>query len=52
MAGHSYVTFGWSWTEVSVLGSQLYGQASMESCVIFVIRIGNKISHNSLADCF
>ena len=24
--------FGWSWTEASVLGSQVFGQASMESC--------------------
>ena len=27
MAGHSYVVVGWSWTEVSVLGSQVFGQA-------------------------
>ena len=24
--------FGWSWTEVSFLGSQVFGQASSESC--------------------
>ena len=32
MAGHSSVTFGWSWPEASVFGSQVFGQASMESC--------------------
>ena len=32
MAGDSSVIIGWSWTEVSVLGSQVFGQASMESC--------------------
>ena len=26
------VMFSWSWTEVSVLGSQVFGQALMESC--------------------
>ena len=32
MAGQSSAMFGWNWTEVSVLGSQVFGQASMESC--------------------
>ena len=32
MAGHSLVMLGWSWTDLSVLGSQLFGQASAESC--------------------
>ena len=32
MAGQSLALFGWSWTEVSVLGSQVFGQASMEGC--------------------
>ena len=32
MAKQSSVMFGRSWTEVSVLGSQVFGQASMESC--------------------
>ena len=32
MAGHSAVMFGWSWTNISVSGSQLFGQASAESC--------------------
>ena len=32
MAGQSSAMFGWSWTEVSVLGSQVFGQALMESC--------------------
>ena len=31
MAGQSSAMFGWSWTEVSVLGSQVSGQALMES---------------------
>ena len=32
MAGHSSGMFVWSWTEGSVLGSQVFGQAFMESC--------------------
>ena len=32
MAEQIYVMFGCSWTEVSVLGSLVFGQASMESC--------------------
>ena len=32
MAGHSSVLFGKSWTEVSVLGNQVVGQDSMDSC--------------------
>ena len=32
MVGQSSAMFGWSWTEVSVLGSQVFGQALMESC--------------------
>ena len=34
MAGHSSAMFGCSWTEVSVLGSQVFGQALMESCEV------------------
>ena len=34
MAEQSSAMFGWSWTEVSVLGSQVFGQARMESCEI------------------
>ena len=34
MAGQSSALFGWSWTEVSVLGSQVFGQALMEICVL------------------
>ena len=33
MAGQSSAMFVWSWTEVSVLGSQVYGRGLMESCV-------------------
>ena len=29
MAGQQSAIFGWGWTEVSVLGSQVFGQASM-----------------------
>ena len=32
MAGHGFVRFGWSWIEASGLGSQVFGQASMEGC--------------------
>ena len=42
MAGQSYAMFGWSWTEVSVLGSQVVGQALMESCDQG-LEIGNEI---------
>ena len=30
VAGNSSVMLGWSWTDLSVLGSQLFGQASAE----------------------
>ena len=33
MAGQSSAMIGWSWTDVSVLGSQVFGQALMDSCV-------------------
>ena len=32
MAGYSLVMLGWTWTDLSILGSQLFGQASAESC--------------------
>ena len=32
MAGQSSAMFGWSWTEASVLGSQVFGRALMVSC--------------------
>ena len=32
MAENRSVMFEWSWAEVSVLGSQGFGQASMEGC--------------------
>ena len=34
MAGQSSAMFGWSWTDVSVLGSQVFGQALMDSCAL------------------
>ena len=37
MAGQSSAMFGWSWTEVGVLGSQVFGQASMESCGLEIV---------------
>ena len=37
MVGLSSTTFGLRWTELSVLGSQEFGQALMESCEIFLI---------------
>ena len=32
MDGQSSTMFGWCWTDVTVLGSQVFGQALMESC--------------------
>ena len=32
MAGQSSAMIGWSWTDVSVLGSQVFRQALMDSC--------------------
>ena len=32
MTGHNSVMFGWSWNEVSVLGSHVFGRATLESC--------------------
>ena len=32
MAGQSSAMIGCSWTDVSVLGSQVFGQALMDSC--------------------
>ena len=32
MAGHGFAMFGWSWIEASILGSQVFGQASVEGC--------------------
>ena len=32
MAGHGFVIFGWNWIEASILGSHVFGQASMEGC--------------------
>ena len=37
MVGHSSVLLGWSWTDLSVLGSQLFEQASAESCAYLTI---------------
>ena len=40
MDGHSPVILGWSWTDLSVLGSQLFGQDSAESCELDMLRTG------------
>ena len=32
MTGHGFAMFGWSWIEGSDLGSQVFGQASIEGC--------------------
>ena len=37
MAGHISVMFGWTWSEVSVLGSQVFGQSSAESCIALAV---------------
>ena len=34
MAGQSSAMFGWRLSDVSVLGSRVFGQALMESCVL------------------
>ena len=39
MAGQSSAMMGWSWTDVSVLGSQVFGQALMDSCVTYIISV-------------
>ena len=38
MAEYSLVVFGWSWTEVGVLGIQAFGKSSVDSCgVLFKV---------------
>ena len=41
MAGHSSVMLGWNKIDLSVLRSQLFGQASAESCALLsvVVRV-------------
>ena len=34
VAGESSVVFAWSWTDVGVLGSQVFGQALKDNCEI------------------
>ena len=52
MAGQSSAMFGWSWTKVSVFGSQLFGQACM--CAVVhksrLFQIPKKTS--KIHDCF
>ena len=37
-AGQSSAVFGGSWTDVSAFGSQVFGQALMDSCVVSILR--------------
>ena len=41
MAGESCFMFFWNWTEASVLSSQVFGQALMESCDIYIMIFKN-----------
>ena len=41
MAGHNSVMFGWGWNEASVLGSQIFGQALVESCEFILLEYYN-----------
>ena len=34
MAGHGSELLGWSWTDLNVFDSHLFGQASAENCVL------------------
>ena len=45
MAGINLVTSEWSWTEVSVLDSKVFGQALAERCdweILANLELGNK----------
>ena len=52
MAGQSFAMIGCSWTEVSVLGSQLFGRALMESSDIIRLLIYQICSLISAPDIF
>ena len=43
--GKSSVLFNYSWCDMSVLGSQVFGQASMESCDLSHVTNANSHSH-------
>ena len=43
MDGQSFAMFGWSWTEASVLGSQVFVQALMESCEVRKRHVSQKL---------
>ena len=43
MAGRSFAIIGWIWTDVSVLGSHVFGQALMDSCGIHSEYLGIKV---------
>ena len=38
MAGYGFVMFGCFWIEASVLGSQVFGQASMGGCEVGLLK--------------
>ena len=48
MAGQSSSMFGWNWTEESVLGSQVFRQALMESCDLPTVPVGQKNSEGKV----
>ena len=43
MAAQSSAMFGWSWSEVSVLGSQLFGRALMQSCGLLTNQLAKSV---------
>ena len=45
MAGQSSAMFGWSWTDMIVLDSQVFGQA-LDSCDLFLCVLGKEYSKN------
>ena len=46
MDGHSSVMLVWSWTDSSVLGSQLFGQASAEGYEVYGVQFKIDMSLN------
>ena len=49
MPGQSSAMFGWSWTDVSVLGSQVFVQALMEGCEYPAVNTGELAGVGSVA---
>ena len=44
LAGYSSVMLGWSWIDLSVLGIQLFGQASAQSCAVCPKRFVKRVT--------